>query len=217
MRAARPVRPWPDRVVQTPERKGDRGPPVTLFSGGTNVIGRSREEFVVRQLGVEVADLWCNTFRASASDVPEDEPQWRHFVAALNGSALGLGAEFAWANDLRVMANGDFVIGRPEVLLGIMPSRAGTQRLTRLIGMHQSLVAIHEGKPSTPDQALANTSAGPSISRAGRDGASTTRIWPTSGRPTTPTCTPRLPCRRHRQRTRPTRHRRVPASPTTPQ
>lgn len=26
------------------------------------------------------------------------------FVAALNGSALGLGAEFAWACDLRVMA-----------------------------------------------------------------------------------------------------------------
>lgn len=76
------------------------------------------------------------------------------FVAALNGSALGLGAEFAWANDLRVMTDGDFFIGQPEVLLGIMPGGGGTQRLTRLIGTHKSLVAILDGKPFTPAQAL---------------------------------------------------------------
>ena len=78
------------------------------------------------------------------------------FVAALNGSALGLGAEFAWACDLRVMADGEFFIGQPEVLLGIMPGGGGSQRLTRLIGTHKSLVAILEGKPFTPAQALAN-------------------------------------------------------------
>jgi enoyl-CoA hydratase len=77
------------------------------------------------------------------------------FVAALNGSALGLGAEFAWANDLRVMADGDFFIGQPEILLGIMPGGGGSQRLTRLIGTHRSLVAILEGKPFTAAEALA--------------------------------------------------------------
>lgn len=77
------------------------------------------------------------------------------FAAALNGSALGLGAEFAWACDLRVMADGDFFIGQPEVLLGIMPGGGGTQRLTRLVGTHKSLVAILDGKPFTPAQALA--------------------------------------------------------------
>jgi enoyl-CoA hydratase len=77
------------------------------------------------------------------------------FVAALNGSALGLGAEFAWANDLRVMADGDYFIGQPEVLLGIMPGGGGSQRLTRLVGTHRSLVAILEGKPFTPAEALA--------------------------------------------------------------
>src|ERR671921_130860 len=74
----------------------------------------------------------------------------------VRGSELGLGAEFAWAHDLRVMADGDFFIGQPEVLLGIMPGGGGTQRLTRLIGTHQSLVAILEGRPFTPAEALAN-------------------------------------------------------------
>lgn len=78
------------------------------------------------------------------------------FVAALNGSTFGLGAEFAWACDLRVMADGDSFIGHPEVLLGINPGGGGTQRLTRLIGTHRSMVAILEGKPFTPAEALAN-------------------------------------------------------------
>jgi enoyl-CoA hydratase/carnithine racemase len=79
------------------------------------------------------------------------------YVAALNGSALGLGAEFAWACDLRIMADDDeYFIGQPEVLLGIMPGGGGSQRLPRLIGSHRGLTAILEGKPFSPEQALAN-------------------------------------------------------------
>jgi enoyl-CoA hydratase/carnithine racemase len=77
------------------------------------------------------------------------------FVAALNGSALAVGAEFAWACDLRIMADGDFVIGLSEVLLALTPGGGGSQRLPRLIGMQQSLVTILEGKPFTPAEALA--------------------------------------------------------------
>src|SRR3954471_51154 len=77
------------------------------------------------------------------------------FVAALNGSALAIGAEFAWACDLRIMADGDFVIGLSEVLLALTPGGGGSQRLTRLIGARQSLAAILEGKPFTPAEALA--------------------------------------------------------------
>ena len=76
------------------------------------------------------------------------------FVAALNGSALAIGAEFAWACDLRIMADGDFVIGLSEVLLALTPGGGGSQRLTRLIGTRQSLAAILEGKPFTPAEAL---------------------------------------------------------------
>src|SRR5207247_174553 len=77
------------------------------------------------------------------------------FVAALNGSALAVGAEFAWACDLRIVADGDFVIGLSEVLLALTPGDGGSQRLPRLIGTQQSLVAILEGKPFTPAEALA--------------------------------------------------------------
>lgn len=77
------------------------------------------------------------------------------FVAALNGSALAVGAEFAWACDLRIMADGDFAIGLSEVLLALTPGGGGSQRLPRLIGVQQSLAAILEGKPFTPAEALA--------------------------------------------------------------
>ncbi|MFT3667961.1 MAG: enoyl-CoA hydratase/isomerase family protein [Pseudoxanthomonas sp.] len=76
------------------------------------------------------------------------------FIAALEGHALGLGAEFAWACDLRVMASEDAFIGQPEVLLGIMPGGGGSQRLSRLVGTHKALVAILDGRPLTSAQAL---------------------------------------------------------------
>jgi enoyl-CoA hydratase/carnithine racemase len=76
------------------------------------------------------------------------------FVAALNGSALGLGSEFAEACDLRIMADGDFFIGQPEVLLGINPGGGGTQRLTRLVGTHRALLLMLEGRPVPPRTAL---------------------------------------------------------------
>jgi enoyl-CoA hydratase/carnithine racemase len=76
------------------------------------------------------------------------------FVAAMNGSALGLGAEFCWANDFRVMADGDYFIGQPEILLGIMPGGGGSQRLPRLVGNHKALMAILSGRPFTVAEAL---------------------------------------------------------------
>jgi enoyl-CoA hydratase/carnithine racemase len=77
------------------------------------------------------------------------------FVAALNGSALGMGAELSWACDLRLMAEGDNFIGHLEVLLGFPPGAGGTQRMPRLIGSHRALVAILEGRPLFAEEALA--------------------------------------------------------------
>jgi enoyl-CoA hydratase/carnithine racemase len=49
---------------------------------------------------------------------------------------------------------GNYLIGQPEVLLGIMPGGSSSQPLPRLIGNHKALVAILSGEPFTPAQAL---------------------------------------------------------------
>jgi enoyl-CoA hydratase len=75
------------------------------------------------------------------------------FIAALNGSALGIGSELALACDYRVMAEGDFVIGQPEILLGFPPGGGGTQRLVRLVGTHRGLVRMLDGGGLDPQSA----------------------------------------------------------------
>jgi enoyl-CoA hydratase len=76
------------------------------------------------------------------------------FIAALNGSALGIGSELALACDYRLMAAGDSVIGQPEILLGFPPGGGGTQRLTRLVGTHQGLKLMLDGGGLDPETAM---------------------------------------------------------------
>ena len=66
-------------------------------------------------------------------------------VAAINGYALGGGAELALACDFRFMA-AEAEIGFPEIRLGIFPGAGGTQRLTRLVGPARALELMVEGR-----------------------------------------------------------------------
>jgi enoyl-CoA hydratase len=74
-------------------------------------------------------------------------------VAALNGSAMGGGCELALACDARLMADGPFGIGQPEVLLAFPPGGGGTQRLARLLGSARALRICLDGGPLTPREA----------------------------------------------------------------
>jgi enoyl-CoA hydratase/carnithine racemase len=75
-------------------------------------------------------------------------------IAALNGHALGGGAEVAIAADVRIGAD-DVKIGFNQVSLGIMPAWGGVERLAQVIGRGRALLAIATGDLYTADEAHA--------------------------------------------------------------
>lgn len=63
-------------------------------------------------------------------------------IAAINGFALGGGCELSMCADIRI-ASEKAKFGQPEVGLGITPGFAGTQRLSRLVGIGRAKELIY--------------------------------------------------------------------------
>ena len=74
-------------------------------------------------------------------------------IAAVNGFALGGGAELAMACHLRV-ASENAKFGQPEVKLGLIPGYGGTQRLTHLIGKTKAFELLMTADAINSQQAL---------------------------------------------------------------
>ncbi|MFW0785569.1 enoyl-CoA hydratase/isomerase family protein [Gordonia sp. CPCC 206044] len=74
-------------------------------------------------------------------------------VAALNGHALGGGAEFATAADIRIAAD-DVRIGFNQSALAIMPAWGGLERLVSLVGPSRATLLAGTGRMLSSGEAL---------------------------------------------------------------
>jgi enoyl-CoA hydratase len=98
----------------------------------------------------EPIDLWAS----------KRNEYWRVFnefpkplVAAVNGTAYGGGCEFALQCDIAVCGeSARFCL--PEIGLGFVPGRGGTQRLPLLVGRSAASYMIMTGQPVTARRAL---------------------------------------------------------------
>lgn len=94
----------------------------------------------------ELAELLHRVFRRlEASDKPT--------IAAVNGWALGGGAELCLALDIRIAAEGA-KLGLPEITLGLFPGAGGTQRLIRQVPLCRAKELMFAGDPISAQEAL---------------------------------------------------------------
>lgn len=140
---------------------GDATVRVVVVTGGA-------PGYFIRHFKVAALIQLAESLRASGREWPEDatynggffdkamalcESMAKPVIAAISGTALAGGFEFALSCDLRIAEDGDYLIGLPEAQLGLLPGAGGTQRLPRTIGMPAALMHILMGVPLTPRDA----------------------------------------------------------------
>jgi enoyl-CoA hydratase len=151
-----------DVLTEALERfAGDPAVRVVIITGGAP--GYFNRHFDISSL-IKIAE----SLQASGREWPENatynggffdkamalcESMPKPVIAAISGTALAGAFEFALACDLRVAEDGDYLLGLPEVNLGLLPGAGGTQRLPRAIGPAAALMHILMGVALTPREA----------------------------------------------------------------
>ncbi|MGY2131245.1 enoyl-CoA hydratase/isomerase family protein [Hymenobacter sp. HD11105] len=124
---------------------------------GIILTGSGEKAFVAGADIAELADLNEISGRRFAEQGQDAfaliEESTKPVIAAVNGFALGGGAELAMACHLRV-ASENARFGQPEVNLGLIPGYGGTQRLPQLVGKAKALEMMLTGDPIKADEAL---------------------------------------------------------------
>lgn len=130
--------------------KNDRNIKAVVITGEGKafVAGADIAEMVdkTREEGSAFSTLGQNTFSSFGKlDIP--------VIAAINGFALGGGLELAMGCDFRI-ASTKAKFGQPEVNLGLIPGYAGTQRLSRLVGLGDALYLLMSAEMIGAEDAL---------------------------------------------------------------
>jgi len=125
-----------DDIVSNVTNKPEIKVMIITGEGKAFVAGADIAEMVDKnpEEGSAFSMIGQNTFRSlEKMEIP--------VIAAINGFALGGGLELAMGCDFRI-ASTKAKFGQPEVNLGLIPGYAGTQRLSRLVGMGDALLLL---------------------------------------------------------------------------
>lgn len=137
-----------DDVVSNVTNKPETKVMIITGEGKAFVAGADIAEMVDKnpEEGAAFSRIGQNTFRSLGKlEIP--------VIAAINGFALGGGLELAMGCDFRI-ASTKAKFGQPEVNLGLIPGYAGTQRLSRLVGMGDALFLLMSAEMIGAEDAL---------------------------------------------------------------
>jgi enoyl-CoA hydratase len=119
---------------------------ILIGSGGVFASGADIAELRQRRRDDALAGINSTLFaRIAALPMP--------VIAALDGYALGGGAELAFAADFRI-GTPRLTIGNPETGLGIMPAAGATWRLKELVGEPLAKEILLSGRILNAEEAL---------------------------------------------------------------
>lgn len=127
----------------------EREPRTLILTGAEGVFASGADIAELRERRRDDALAGINsTLFARIAELPMP------VIAALDGYALGGGAELAFAADFR-LATPRLKIGNPETGLGILPAAGATWRLKELVGEPLALEILLAGRILSAEEALA--------------------------------------------------------------
>lgn len=128
----REMNAWLDEVGKNPDIR------VMILTGEGKAFVAGADIAEMADMGPEEGKKFSLTGQATFQRIEDISIP---VIAAVNGFALGGGCELAMACDIRI-ASVNAKFGQPEVNLGLIPGYAGTQRLSRIVGLSNALYLL---------------------------------------------------------------------------
>jgi enoyl-CoA hydratase len=126
----------------------DAGLRAAVVTGGADVFGAGGD--LAEMAASTPVELWASSRHDHWGAIHQFR---KPLIAAVNGPAFGGGCELALACDI-VVAGENARFALPEVRLGFVPGRGGTQRLPAMIGKSAAMHMILTGEPVDAQAAL---------------------------------------------------------------